>query len=493
METVILGSLKKAKKYARLAFKNIPAYSKFSHSVGASFDTPFKELPISDKGSYIQKYTLEELAGTHNRDTFTLFRSSGSSGHPAYWPQLRSTYRHITLIIKKYLESVFQIHKKSTRVIIGLALGSWVGGDCFSWFMKNLSLDLRYPFSVFSPGNRHDEIIEMIENTPNVDQFIVMMCPSAIGHLHLKSKQKGIELPHHKIRYWVLGEAFPEVLRTSLKELSGHPAPILSLFGSADTGTLGVESLASSALRSLLSSNDALRKSLGIETPVPHFFHFTAAKTIIETVNNELIVTRWQGIPLIRYNLHDRAHLYKWSGLVDLITRSPLVKKEEQHLVKMIQRAGLFCGGSWLYRMIMNQPSLGDIIAISGRADACLLLSGTNLSEFMIHDAVHGETLSTWLTGAYHAHVDYEEGRQFLFFELEVREAISITQELEDNVYFQLIQELGRVQPEFLQDWQHVYSNWDNDRQNRILKLNLVHWPGVSHKTETQIKHRGIR
>jgi hypothetical protein len=39
----------------------------------------------------------------------------------------------------------------------------------------------------------------------------------------------------------------------------------------------------------------------------------------VETVAGELCVTKWQGIPLVRYNLHDSARLYDWSEIVRLL------------------------------------------------------------------------------------------------------------------------------------------------------------------------------
>jgi len=48
--------------------------------------------------------------------------------------------------------------------------------------LKSMAVRLPYPFAVFSPGNKHDEIIAMIESaTPFVDQIILFVCPSLSG------------------------------------------------------------------------------------------------------------------------------------------------------------------------------------------------------------------------------------------------------------------------------------------------------------------------
>jgi len=60
-------------------------------------------------------------------------------------------------------------------------------------------------------------------------------------------------------------------------------------------------------------------------------------------------------------------------------------------------------------------------------------------------------------------------------------------------VYPRLIRVLGRVQPEFHDDWTSIYQTWDDDPAKRILKLDLVPWPGMSQTLEHGIKSRGIR
>jgi hypothetical protein len=52
---------------------------------------------------------------------------------------------------------------------------------------------------------------------------------------------------------------------------------------------------------------------------------------------------------------------------------------------------------------------------------------------------------------------------------------------------------LGRAQPEFHDDWTSIYQTWDGDPANRILKLDLVPWPGMSNALEHAIKSRGVQ
>ena len=488
-----LGAISKAKVVVKKAGK-ISAYRHFlSHSQG-DFSGAFADLPLTDKKNYILPYDYAQLRAPDAQTEFTLFRSSGSSGQAFFWPQLRKPYRQLVSGLRGMLEASFQIHKKRTIGIVGLALGSWVGGDCFSWSLKNLAMQVPYPFTVFSPGNHHDEIIEIIQKYDLfVDQFLILMCPSAIGHLQLKAKDKGITLPFYKLRYLVLGEPFPEQLRLSLQKQSGHECPILSLYGSADTGTLGVESPASAALRQLFCGNAALREAFQVPYPVPHFFHFVTPQTYIESINQELVITKWQGIPLIRYNLHDRAALYHWKTLCqDIQSKVHTLSEDEGKLLKKVTQSSHFCKTSWLVKKLLGQPHLGDLISITGRSDASLILCGTNLTEEMLAEVMHAPALTSYITGQFYAKVAYQEGRQFLFFDIEVLNKMLLTPETEELLYHILIKKLGKVQPEFLQDWQNVYSAWDDQPEKRILKLSLHAWPALSKHAELKIKHRGI-
>jgi phenylacetate-CoA ligase len=200
---------------------------------------------------------------------------------------------------------------------VGLALGSWIGGDFFSWLLKSVAINAPYPLAMFSPGNKHDEIIAMLHSAERfVDQFILVCCPSAIGHLVLRSKENDWPLPLHKMRYLVIGEAFPETLREELQiKASEGDTLMFSVYGSADTGLLGFESPASVILRKICIADPLVGEDLGLGRVTPHFFHHADPDTYLESIDNELCVTKWQGIPLVRYNLHDSVRLYYWQDI----------------------------------------------------------------------------------------------------------------------------------------------------------------------------------
>lgn len=476
-----LGSKQLASEVAQRAQTSVPAYKQFLQAQGLNIGDTFENLPQSDKETYAKAYSWEELLADDYEECFSIIRSSGSSGQKFYWPQMKSSSRSSPAALKNFLENAFAVDRKKTLAIVGLNLGSWLGGESMSWTLKSMAIDTTYPFFVFSPGSNLDEIIEMIRATSSlVEQIIVFLVPSAIAYLHLKASELKISLPLDKLKYVVTGEPFPESLRASLQKQAGvaDNTPFMySIYGSADTGTLGVESQETVALRKLLYRNNALASNLGIKSPIPHFFHFLSADTFLETIDGHLCVTRWQGIPLVRYILYDQVSLYSWKELRQAVLSSKHLHTGNEILLEILSKAS---------------DKLPDIIAVTGRADKCVILSASNFTEYMLDAAVKHEELNDILTGLYRAKLVYEEDKQYLAFDLEIRQDISPKPEIIDRVYYSLIHSLGQFKPSFLSQWQNIYSAWDNDPTKRVLKLNFIPWPGISNLAKTSIKQRGI-
>ncbi len=477
----VLGSKQGAEAVVYRAKNSVPAYKKFLQQQNILDVKAFEELPVTDKGSYILSFPFEDLLFDDFGEISTIESSSGSSGSPFYWPTLKSHDLSAPTIVRSLLEDWFDISRKKTLAIVGMSLGSSFGGEYTSWAMKTMALQTSYPFWVFSPGNRHDEIIKFIQQMKSlVDQIIIFMVPSAIGHLHFRAKEKNENLPLSKIRYVVTGEPFPESFRVTLRRSAGigELDPFMfSIYGSADTSSFGVESRSTVSLRRLLHQNPDLSKELGIDLPIPLFFHVTDPELYLERVNGQLCVTRWQAIPLVRYLLHDDVELMDWKELKKAIVTSETLKSEDKPLKRTL---------------LSSSDYLPDILAVRGRADSALILNGSNLTESMIDDAVKCEELQELLTGLYRASIVFEKERQYLLFDLEIKQGVFSAKKEVDRIYTVLMKRLASVQPEFQEDWQNIYRIWDDDPSKRILKITLLPWPALSRTTETQIKQRGL-
>jgi len=473
-----LGWRPLAERIARRAERRVPAYREFI----AQGEKPhaFTDRPLTSKDLYILRYPTSQLLADNHGEVFAIFRSSGASGKAVYWPCHRGNARYAAWGMRRFLESCFAIHRFKTLAIVGVTLGSWVGGDEISWILKSVSLGARYSFSVFTPGNNYREIIEIIaEVEPRVDQIVLFLCPSYVPYLQLVAESLGKTLPLSKLRYMLFGEPIPERVRMSLQARAGvppHEAFMVSFYASADTGMLGIESLESIALRKLLTLNEGLASELGFSEPVPHLFHYCAPDAYLETIGGELCVTRWQGIPIVRYNLHDRVRMYRWRALRKAVLESNSIATRDEPLREVIRKR----------RMI-----LPDLIAVEGRSDALIL--GANFTESMFDQAVRTPALESVLTGTYKVRVGSHDNQQFLEFELELRPGITLDSEAPDRVYDELVQALGLVQPEFRSDWENIYRAFDRDPSRRILQLRWHPWPVLSRGLEALPKRSSIQ
>lgn len=471
--TIILktaGDKRKARETAGKALMHISAYTDFLAKHGfRDFDVEFEKLPLTDKQNYFSKWPYSKLVPKdHWNEILYVLRSSGASGHPFYWPQLKSNYRDYDKKLEKLLIHLLGVNKKKTLCIVGLALGSWIGGELISWVLKNISLRAKYPMTVFSPGNQHEEILDIIKEASGLaDQILIFLCPSAISQLLALARQKNISLPFKKLRFGIIGEPFSEEFReniTAYCQLEFPEIIMASMYGAADTGMIGIESKYSIALRHLLNSDEKVREALGIGQPLPNLYHLTARDTYIETVGKELVFTRWQGVPLIRYNLHDEGSILSWGKIKSVLKSIKLSQEHEK-----------------IKPLILNNYFLPDLIAVSGRTDGVIMLCGTNISESMLLSAIEAPELKKICSGAFEVRLKVEpDGRQRLSWDIELRPEAEISALLEDSVYKILVERLGKVQPEFASDYQQMYRNWDNDSEKRIFRINFHTWPTMS-------------
>jgi len=134
-------SLERADEIALRAEGALPAYRRFLESRGFASGGHFEQRPLTDKKTYLLGNTYDELLAADFDQTFAIFASSGSSGQAFYWPQLRSSHEKAAPSLRAFLEQSFAIHRRRSLAIVGLALGSWIGGEHFSWALKSVALD----------------------------------------------------------------------------------------------------------------------------------------------------------------------------------------------------------------------------------------------------------------------------------------------------------------------------------------------------------------
>jgi phenylacetate-CoA ligase len=429
---------------------------------------PWERIPLlTKKGFYAAKSWRDLVPEEARRDVFAVIRSSGSTSGGAgggfFWPQLKSSAARLAPLYADTLIQTFALRDKGTLVITGLSMGSWAGGEQFSFMFKSLALRPDLRVVVFSPGNQHAEILEIIEAChEDFEQIIVGLCPSAIFYLERLAQQKGQVLPLAKMRFWVTGEPFPEAMRLDLQARSGAREPsMLSVYGSADTGVIGVESPALIRLRQELSANSDWALELGMASRlVPNLYHLVPGAAYYERVADELVVTQWQGVPLVRYNLQDRARLFSWKELRAFMS----AKNPAQ-------------SAFWENKDLEGLP---DVVSVEGRSQGCVFLCGSNIFESMIQESFALSRLETIGSGHFVCWTEIEQGQQVLCWQIELKDKVprpSATEEL--ALKAELVDALGRQQPEFAEDYDKFYKPFEGQGLH-IFRLHFCEAPHLA-------------
>ncbi len=461
------GQLSEAVLLAQHSIRHVEGYKKFIGQF-SDWEDDFFSLPVTSKQTYVSHYSFAERMIEQPYDSFGLIRSSGFSGIPCYWPQSKSNFKMLDHIIKMQLETVYNVHQKKTMAVVGLALGSWIGGESLSFLFKSFARQTDYPFLVFSPGNQFDEIIEILSVFQDqFDQFLVCICPSAIRYLFLRAKEKNTKLPYQKMKFIVLGESFSESLRIGLQDELGlpyDPSFMLSIYGSADTGLLGFESPLTSGIRSMFHLYPQIAKQFGFEHENPTFFHNADPAHFLEDCNGELLVTASKTMPLVRYNLKDKVKLVSGKQFFQLLND----KK-----TSIPQRF------SWILNPEFQQ-SLGDLLLFFNRSDQALFFFGTTYTCEMFNDIIHSQELSPFLTGLYKVSVDVIENRSVLVFQLEVFQTTLVNAELEYFILTYIVKRLCECNAEFKNDWEHVYSSFISDQKTKPILIRFLTYPSLS-------------
>jgi phenylacetate-CoA ligase len=460
----LIGNPEAAHAVAKQFHEESPAYRKL---LGESLPA-FRELPILTKQNFYAEYSWKEIVPERNRaDIFQIVRSSGPSRADSrttgsFWPKLKSIAKATGPLFDKMLAEGFRLREKRTLVIVGLSLGSWAGGNDFIAAFRGMATMGGMPLVLFSPGSQHEEILEALEEFgPEFEQILLLVNPSVIYYLERLAGKRGRVIPWGKVYFLATGEPFPESLRLDLcgrhrRTIPGQP--LMSVYAASDTGILGIESAPLVRFRQHLAKNSGLAERLGLSSPeCANLFHANVSDGALEEVDGELVVTRWQGLPLVRYNLRDEVRLLGWTSICTF-----MAAEDPQ--------------GPWNDPAVRAYP---DVIEIKGRAEGGAL-AGSNVSEGVLRRALLASSLARVTTQSFVAWMSFVGGRQSLELQLELAPGASAPGEaaLEDH-YRDLVEKIGELQPEFRDDYRSFFSGYETEG-HRVIGLRFSPFPHLS-------------
>ncbi|MCQ2074806.1 MAG: hypothetical protein MJY77_06395 [Bacteroidaceae bacterium] len=327
----------------------------YKDKVGKAFPDNFEDLPVISKQDYLLSYPMEQLCRPGDMDRIHLIGASSgfSKSGAVFWPKRPCDEKAYMESIEAMFIDHYHIDTRKTLCIECLAFGMWIGGMQIAAAIRNIALSGNYHFTIATPGLNLREAVNVIEAYHGrYDQLLVITNPSNIPIITALIRDSGIRLKPGTTYFPVVGEYFTESLREHICVEYGHPADSTSVlwtgYGSADTGDVSYETVASIKVRKWFASHpDRSVEIFGTED-TPMMLNLND-KCLVEIIGGHIVVTKDQFIPLVRYDTKDRGGLMDRESLRGIVPDDLLDAMPEQ----------------WMY--------------VFGRADNAVIFYGTNL------------------------------------------------------------------------------------------------------------------
>ena len=307
----------KVMRIFREASESVPAYRAFLESKNVDPTAvrdyeAFQTLPLMDKQSYLIPFqdTPEKLCVGGRLDAcYAITRSSGTTGHPIYWPWNEKQDASTTRAMETMWVNFWDVDKASTLIIICFDLGMWGAGEMGAQVARVVARKHGH-ISVATPGSNIDATLETISHLAhNYEQILVLGYPPFLRQLVGGGEDAGVDWRKLKIAFLPGGEGYSEHWRDAMLERLGRQGSlttILGAFGSSEGQVIGPETPLSVLVRRLANDDVGLRRDLyGTESNCDALVQYTPAGVFVEMIDGEIVITNGGAVPVIRYNSHD--------------------------------------------------------------------------------------------------------------------------------------------------------------------------------------------
>lgn len=315
------------------AVARVPAYWCFlQEQYGTVPEIPdmetFATLPLMDKTNYIRPYPLTDrcLDGTL-KGKHMIAHSSGSSGKHLYWPILREVEQGYWQRTLEELEQKYAVSRTSTLVVLGLLMGGNLSGALFAYVFRAIGIETGC-ITLLTPGRDEAECVEVLgEFAPHFEQTILFSYGATGKNIIETAIARGIPVKDLRIKLRLIGEGYSETFRDRMNELLGYPygdlTSVSSGYGATDFRSAGKETLLCVAIKRLLAERNLLGDVFGFET-MPTICQYSPSDIFIESVEGELVMTRHNAVPLVRYRSGDAGFVLEYEAMMDTMARHGL-------------------------------------------------------------------------------------------------------------------------------------------------------------------------
>ncbi|MCX8008927.1 MAG: hypothetical protein N3A54_04485 [Patescibacteria group bacterium] len=417
------------------AAEQVPAYKKFlkKHKIDHTKIQSIKDfsfVPQTSKENYVEVYPYHErIWGGTYQDVHMISATSGTTGSPRYWP--RSLIHEIDgAKIHEYIfRTVFSVHEKKTLLINAFAMGNGIAGT-FTLACSNFVAWKGYPLTIMTPGYSLNEVVEVIRDiSPQFDQTIVAGHSPFLKEVLEEAIRQNIDMSSLDIKLLGSGQGISEQWRSYILKLlnaDSYTKTYISIYGSADGSLMGFETPESIQIRRLIFENQKWEHVFS-DGRMPSLYCYDPCLTFIQEENKELVITKDNGCPLIRYNIHDEGGICEESRIRDFL--------KEFHF---------------------HHPSF-PLVYLFGRTKFMVKLYGANIYVEHVQQVFDREDLQKHITGRFLLEIQEDLSQnQILVCRVELKKTCIPNFELEMIIKNIFIEEIRKLNREYAYLLQHM-------------------------------------
>jgi len=319
---------RRGERYTLKLFRNaadrVPAYKDFlkKNKINPSKITRvehLENLPPVNKKNYLSQYPLEKLVWDGNLKCPTVFSAtSGSTGEPFYFPRDKGLSANSSVYHELFLRNVVK-SGESVLVIVGFGMGAWIGG-VITYQAFNILGERGYPVSIITPGPNKKEILETFRKIAGkFDAVILCGYPPFLKDILDEGEADGINWKDYNLKIIFAAESFSEEFRTYILNKIGVPSSASSttnIYGTADLGTMAMETPLSIRIRRALLKEPALYGKIFSEAGrLPTLAQFNPEAIRFDASGGEILCTADSVLPLIRYEIGDRGGVTRFTEM----------------------------------------------------------------------------------------------------------------------------------------------------------------------------------
>lgn len=297
------------------AAKEVPAYTRFlkSHKVNPASIKASRTLdgvPITSKADYIKVNGLADLAWSGTlASPHVLTSTSGSTGEPSYFARSYAVNDNSSIFHELFFRSTSLRADKSTLVVICFGMGIWIGGTITYQAFEQMGRR-GYSVGIITPGMNKSEILKSLHKLlPQYEQLVLIGYPPFIKDVLDEAEAQKIDFSTKRTALLFAAETFPETLRDYFAEkakVQNVLTDTASIYGTAELGTMAIETPVSILLRRLALQNaDLFRALFGDTLRTPTFAQYIPTQVSFECKDRTIYLTGDSAVPLVRYSIGD--------------------------------------------------------------------------------------------------------------------------------------------------------------------------------------------